>query len=601
MPPPIMGNRGGNHHGMPVSKARNVSGTLRRIWSYVAKSPRLLTLICLLVVVSTYTTVLGTSLIGQAIDKYIITFDFAGLAQFSVWVIAIFAVSAAATWLQMRLVVSVAQNTIRDIRQDLFYKLHTLPIVYFDRHTHGELMSRLANDVDNVGQTLNQSLIQFVSSILTVLMTVTAMLLISPVLTIIALLILPASIFVTKSIAQFSRRYFSLQQRGLGDLNGLIEETISGQRVVKVFGRERIVIDEFVKKNNALKDAGFKAQFFSGIIYPLMNSLNNLGFALIAVTGGWLAVTGYAGLTIGKISNMLIFSRQLSQPIVEISNLYGTLQSAIAGAERVFEVIDEPAELSDGKLVDKSTLRGNVEFQNVTFAYKKGENVLENVSISAKQGSTVALVGPTGAGKTTIVNLLTRFYDVDEGAITLDGEDIRTLDRRTLRQNLGMVLQDTYLFSASIRENIRYGRLNATDEEVEQAAMLANVHRFISHLPNGYDTVLADGGEGISQGQRQLIAIARVMLADPSVLILDEATSSIDTRTEKHIQQALLTLMNGRTSFVIAHRLSTIRDADEILVINHGRIIERGNHDTLYAQKGFYYNLYTSQFKRVAG
>ncbi len=597
MPPPIMGPHGRN--AMPPKKARDAKGAIKRIWSYVKKQRTALLLVSAMVIIGTFATVYGTMLIGRAIDRYILSLDISGLARFSVVLLAIYGVSALSAWLQMRLMVDVAQKTVRDIRQDLFYKLQTLPIVYFDARSHGELMSRLANDVDNIGQTLNQSLIQLISSGLTIVMTLFAMLFISPVLTLITIIIIPLSILLTKTVAKHSGMYFAKQQKNLGELNGLIEETISGKKVVKVFGREKIIIDEFIKKNDELKVSGFKAQFFSAIIWPLMNSLNNLGFALIALVGGLLLLTPNTSLTVGMISNMLIYSKQFSRPINEIASLFSTIQSAIAGAERVFEVIDEEAEPSEGKIVEKDKIRGEVEFRNVTFAYKKGENVLKNVSLKANAGSTIALVGPTGAGKTTIVNLLTRFYDVDEGAILLDGEDIRSLDRKTLRQNLGMVLQDTYLFSSTIRENIRYGRLDATDEEVEQAARLANVHRFITHLPEGYDTILSDGGEGISQGQRQLIAIARVMLADPSVLILDEATSSIDTRTEKHIQEALLTLMQNRTSFVIAHRLSTIRDADEILVINDGQIIESGNHETLYNQKGFYYNLYTSQFKRI--
>lgn len=600
MPPQSpMGPGRHGQHGAPAKKARDTKGSVKRIWSYVKTQKLSLLTVIAMVIISTGATVLGTMLIGFAIDEYIVNLNIGGLAGFSLLLVAVYIIAALSAWLQMRIMVSVANKTIQKIRRDLFNKLQTLPIKYFDAHTHGELMSRLANDVDNIGQALNQSLVQLISSGLTILMTVVAMVIISPLLTLIALIIIPLSIALTKYIAKYSRISFSKQQKDLGELNGLIEETISGQRVVKVFGREKIIIEQFIKKNNELKDSAFKAQFYSGTIWPLMNSLNNLSFALIALVGGWTLLSGGSGLSIGMISNMLIYSKQFSRPINEIASLFNTLQSAIAGAERVFEVIDEKAEPSDGKIVSKKELKGRVEFKNVTFSYKKGVNVLKNMSIISEPGSTIALVGPTGAGKTTIVNLLTRFYDVDEGAILIDGEDIRSLDRKTLRQNLGMVLQDTYLFSSTIRENIRYGRLDATDEEVEQAAMLANVHRFITHLPDGYDTFLSDSGDGISQGQRQLIAIARVMLADPSILILDEATSSIDTRTEKHIQEALLTLMYGRTSFVIAHRLSTIRDADEILVINDGEIIERGNHDLLFDKKGFYYNLYTSQFKRI--
>lgn len=601
MPPqPSMGSPGRHGRGMTFKKAKNTKGTLKRIWFYVRRQRLSLFAVAAMVVVNSISTVVGTMLIGTAIDRYIVRLDIPGLIRFSAVLAGVYITAAVSSWLQMYIMTSVANKTVQSIRHDLFDTLATLSLGFFDSHTHGELMSRLTNDVDNVGQTLNQALIQLVSSVLTVLATLVAMLLISPVLTLVTLLIIPAGIFLTGTIAGRTKRYFSEQQRTLGELNGMIEETISGQKTVKVFGREKAIITQFENKNDELKSAGLKAQIFSGVIMPLMNSLNNLSFALIALIGGWLFITGRGSLTIGKISNMLTYSKQFSRPINEIANLFNTLQSAIAGAERVFEVIDEKPEPFEGKPVQKESIKGEVEFRNVTFGYKEGENVLKNVSITAKGGSTIALVGPTGAGKTTIVNLLTRFYDVNEGAILLDGDDIRTLDRKSLRRSLGMVLQDTYLFSATIRENIRYGRLDATDDEVEQAARLANVHRFISNLPEGYDTLLSDSGEGISQGQRQLIAIARVMLADPSILILDEATSSIDTRTERHIQEALLTLMHGRTSFVIAHRLSTIRDADEILVINNGEIIERGNHSSLLEEKGFYYNLYISQFKRIS-
>ncbi len=534
--------------------------------------------------------VYGTMLVGTAIDKYIMVFDFDGLARFCFMLAAVYSVSALTSWLQTRFSVILSNKAIQQIRHDLFDKLGGLSIRYFDSKPHGELMSRLTNDVDNIWQALNQSIVQLISSGLSIIMTLIAMFIISPLLTLIALLIVPSGIVITKIVAKHSKKHFAAQQKILGELNATIEETISGQKVVKIFGRERIIIKNFAEKNENLRSVGIKAQFLSSIIWPAMNSLNNIGFALVAFIGGGLILSGNTTLTIGKISNMLIYSKQLSRPINEMANLFSSLQSAIAGAERVFEVMEEKPEPLDGKPITQ--IKGKVEFKNVTFGYNAEAQVLKNVTITAEPGSTIALVGPTGAGKTTIVNLLTRFYDVDEGSILIDGNDIRTLDRNTLRKNLGMVLQDTYLFSSSIRENIRYGRPDATDEEVEQAAIHANVHKFIAHFPNGYDTILSDGGEGISQGQRQLISIARAILASPSILILDEATSNIDTRTEKNIQQALLKLMEGRTSFVIAHRLSTIRDANEILVINDGQIIEKGNHDALYNKKGFYYNLY---------
>lgn len=596
MPPQPSARRRGNS--APFKKAKNPKGVIKKIWYYIKTQKSAMVLISLAVIIQTIAVVYGTTLIGTAIDKYLAVFNFKGLARFSILLGAVYLISAAAAWVQSRLTVIVSNKTMYKIRKDLFEKLQGLSLKYFDSLPHGELMSRLTNDVDNIGQALSQSTVSLISSVLSLFMTFIAMLLISPLLTIVVILIIPAGIFITKTVASHSKKYFAKQQKTLGELNSLIEETISGQKVVKIFGREEKIIDEFAAKNNELKYAGIKAQFLSGIIWPIMNSLSNLGYSLVAFLGSLLLLTGGWGLSVGKISNMLIFSKQFTRPIIEISNLFNTLQSAIASAERVFEVIDETPEPSEGKPV--TAVAGKVEFKDVTFGYNRKEPVLKNVSITAEPGDTIALVGPTGAGKTTIVNLLTRFYDVDGGTILIDGNDIRDLNRNTLRQKLGMVLQDTYLFSSSIRENIRYGKLDASDSEVENAAQLANVHQFITCLPKGYDTILSDGGEGISQGQRQLISIARAILSNPSVLILDEATSSIDTRTEKHIQQALLTLMKGRTSFVIAHRLSTIRDANEILVINDGQIIERGNHDFLYLQKGFYYNLYTSQFKRIS-
>jgi len=594
----MMGGGGGHGSMLPVEKAKNAKGAVRRIWGYVKQEELSLIIIVIMVILSTVATLFGTVMIGYAIDNYIVRIDFFGLAKFSFLLFAIYGVSTFATWLQIYLMAGVSQRTVQNIRNDVFDKLQNLPVKFFDKHTRGELMSRLANDVDTISQTLSQGVSQLVASALTIVGTLIAMLFTSPILTVVALTVIPASMFVAKKIAKNTKKYFSEQQKNLGGLNGLIEESITGQRIVKVFGREQKLLAEFDEKNEKLKKAGLNAQIFSGLIMPFMNMLNNANYALMAFVGGWLVISG-SGLTIGKIANMLTFSKQFTRPLNEVANLFNTLQSAIAGAERVFEILDEPSEPSDGEAVIKEDLKGQVEFNNVTFSYKQGEKVLDNVSLTAKPGSTIALVGPTGAGKTTIVNLLTRFYDVEDGEILVDGKDIRTLDRPSLRQTLGMVLQDTYLFSATIKENIRYGRLNATDDEVINAAKLANVHRFIKNLPDGYDTMLTEEGDNISQGQKQLLAIARVILADPSILILDEATSSIDTRTERNIQQSMLALMNGRTSFVIAHRLSTIREADEILVINEGKIIERGNHSTLYELKGFYYNLYTSQFKRI--
>lgn len=457
-------------------------------------------------------------------------------------------------------------------------------------------MSRLTNDIDNISNTLNSSSTQIISSIISITGTVIMMLYLSPILTFINMLIIPVMLFITGKIAKRSRKYFLNQQAALGKLNGMIEESISGQRVIKVFTREEKQIEEFNKSNEELKNIGIKALILSGFIPPLMNLLNNINFAFIAGVGGWLAVREI--ITIGVIASFINYSKQFTRPINELANQINMFQTAIAGAERVFEIMDESPEKEDEKdAIRLSNISGKVDFENVTFSYDKKTPVLKNINLHINPGETIALVGPTGAGKTTIINLLTRFYDIDEGLIKIDGTDIRKINRKSLRSSLGIVLQDAYLFSESVRENIRYGRLDASDEEVEEAAKLANAHKFIKRLPQGYDTVLSEEASNLSQGQRQLITIARAILANPSILILDEATSSVDTRTELHIQEAMLNLMKGRTSFVIAHRLSTIRDADQIVVINDGKIIEKGKHDELLKQRGFYYNLYMTQFK----
>jgi len=549
-----------------------------------------------MVIISSLLMLAGPYLIGVAIDYYIIPRDFPGLLKIVLLLIAAYVLSALANWLQMYLMVDVSQKTVFKIRKDVFDKLQSLPLKFFDSNTRGELMSRLTNDIDNISNTLNSSSTQIISSIISITGTVIMMLYLSPILTFINMLIIPVMLFITGKIAKRSRKYFLNQQAALGKLNGMIEESISGQRVIKVFTREEKQIEEFNKSNEELKNIGIKALILSGFIPPLMNLLNNINFAFIAGVGGWLAVREI--ITIGVIASFINYSKQFTRPINELANQINMFQTAIAGAERVFEIMDESPEKEDEKdAIRLSNISGKVDFENVTFSYDKKTPVLKNINLHINPGETIALVGPTGAGKTTIINLLTRFYDIDEGLIKIDGTDIRKINRKSLRSSLGIVLQDAYLFSESVRENIRYGRLDASDEEVEEAAKLANAHKFIKRLPQGYDTVLSEEASNLSQGQRQLITIARAILANPSILILDEATSSVDTRTELHIQEAMLNLMKGRTSFVIAHRLSTIRDADQIVVINDGKIIEKGKHDELLKQRGFYYNLYMTQFK----
>jgi ATP-binding cassette subfamily B protein len=458
-------------------------------------------------------------------------------------------------------------------------------------------MSRLTNDIDNISNTLNTSTTQVISSIITILGTVIMMLYLNPFLTFVNMLVIPTMMLITSKIAKRTRKYFLNQQESLGKLNGIIEECISGQKLVKVFTREEKQIEEFNNSNDDLKKIGIKALILSGFIPPLINLLNNINFAFIAGIGGWLAVKEI--ITIGVIASFINYSKQFTRPINELANQFNMLQTAIAGAERVFEIMDEKPEKEDEEdAIKLSKISGKVDFENVDFSYDEKTPVLKNVNLHINPGETIALVGPTGAGKTTIINLLTRFYDIQKGSIKIDGVDIKKINRKSLRSSLGIVLQDAYLFSETVRENIRYGRLDATDEEVERAAKLANAHKFIQRLPQGYDTILSEDASNLSQGQKQLLTIARAILANPSILILDEATSSVDTRTEMHIQEAMLNLMKGRTSFVIAHRLSTIRDASQIVVINDGQIIEKGSHDELLKQKGFYYNLYMTQFRK---
>ena len=501
---------------------------------------------------------------------------------------------------QQLLLVRVAQQTVRVLRKDLFDHLQTLPLRFFDSHPHGELMSRLSNDVDNVSNMLSSSITQVMSSAITIVISLSMMLYLSWVLTLVSLITIPISMLLMKAVTSRSGKLFKAQQACLGQLNGIVEETVTGARVVKVFTREEAVIEDFEAANQALTEAGTKATILSRVIGPMMNMINNIGFALMAGIGGALVLSGNVG-SVGMIQSFLQYQRQFSRPFNEIANQVSVVQSALAGAERVFDVIDESPEPADAPdAVPLPAPKGDVEFRDVVFGYTPKKKILDGVSFHARPGETVALVGPTGAGKTTIVNLLMRFYDIQSGQILVDGHDLTDIRRQDLRSSMGMVLQDVYLFAGTVRENIAYGKPDATDEEIIAAAKLANCHGFISRLPDGYDTVLAEDGGNISQGQRQLLSIARAVLANPAVLILDEATSSVDTRTEMKIQSAMLKLMEGRTSFVIAHRLSTIRTADQILVIKDGRIFERGTHEELIAKNGFYASLLASQYRGQA-
>ncbi|MBS4194369.1 ABC transporter ATP-binding protein [Lederbergia citri] len=581
------------------SKVKNWKSTLIRIWKYLDFYRSQLFLVLFMVFLSSGLGLLGPYLIGNTVDNYIAKHSGNMLFVILIVIGAVYFCFSLSSFLQNYWMIGIGQRTVFTMRSQLFSQLHSLPIKFFDKRQHGELMSRVTNDIDNVSQTLNSSVIQIFSSVLTLVGTVTVMLILSPLLTLISMIIIPLMFYGMKWITNRTGRLFKEQQKHLGDLNGFIQETISGQTIVKTFSQEQNMIDDFMEKNERLRKAGYWAQTYSGFIPKLMNMLNNLSFAIIAGAGGWLAVKGH--ITIGTIIVFTEYSRQFTRPLNDLANQFNTLLSAVAGAERVFEILDEEEEKDLTASKPLQDVVGEVEFKNVSFSYGEEDQTINNVSFHAKPGETIALVGPTGAGKTTIINLLARFYEPDEGQILIDGHDTAYIKRKSLRSQMGFVLQDSYLFQGTIRENIRYGKLDASDIEVETAAKMANAHSFIMKLPNQYDTILKQDGSGISQGQRQLLSIARAMLSDPSLLILDEATSNIDTITEMKIQEALYRLMKGRTSVVIAHRLNTIQNADQILVLDNGQLIEKGNHESLLKNRGFYYSLFNSQLKQEVG
>ena len=579
------------------SKVKDWKGTLKRIWGYMSDQKVLFFFVLLMVFISTVLTILGPFLVGKGIDIYIVEKSGNHFFFFFVVLVLIYALHSLSIWLQNIWMIKVAQNTVYKIRSDLFRQFHLLPISFFDQKKTGELMSRMTNDVENVSSTLNSSVIQISSSVLTLIGVVSVMLWMSPFLTIITLIVVPLLVVGMKWITRRTGQLFKEQQRSLGELNGYIEETITGQRIVKTFSQENRVMHEFLEKNERLRRSSFWAQTISGFIPKLMHVLNNLSFTLIAGFGGIFALKGW--ITIGTIVVFAEYARQFTRPLNDLANQFNTLLSAVAGAERVFDLLDEQAEEADfGEYVQSANIKGDIVFDRVSFSYGEESQTIKNISFHVSPGETVALVGATGAGKTTIINLLARFYEVNEGRILIDGKDISKLRRSELRQAMGFVLQDPFLFHTTIRENIRYGRLDATDEEVEEAAKLANAHSFIKNLPDQYDTIINEGGTSISQGQKQLLSIARAILKNPSILLLDEATSSIDTVTELKIQEALERLMKGRTSFVIAHRLNTIKKADQIFVIQDGRIVEKGSHDELLEKEGFYFDLVTNQLNR---
>ncbi len=591
---PGFGGRPGGRIGIPLEKPKSFWPSLKRLGGFFSGERRLLFIVFLLVLASAAAGLLVPYLTGRAIDSIA-----PGRGKVHMTALAMTAIILGAVYLadmcfnitQGFMMAGISQRIVQGIRTALFGKMQKLTLSFFDTHSHGDLLSRLTNDIDNVSTAVSQSTTQLFSSVTLIAGSLVMMLILSPLLTLAALITVPMVLFLSNFITSRTGRLFREQQAILGKLNGHIEESISGIGVVKAFGREAVTVDDFDILNQKLCAVGIQAQIWSGYIMPLMNVINNIGFTAVVCAGALLVLKNL--VTIGIIASFIGYSRQFGRPLNEIAGIFNILQTAIAGSERVFEILDESEEEEDpSHTIDLINPLGHIELRNVTFGYREDVKVLKNISFEAKPGSRVALVGPTGAGKTTIVNLLTRFYDVTSGSIFIDGRDIREYSRESLRNCFGIVLQDTYLFTGTIRENIRYGKMEASDAEVEEAAKIAYAEMFIRHLPEQYETILTESGSNLSQGQRQLISIARAVLADASILILDEATSSVDTLTEQHIQQAMLTLMKGRTSLIIAHRLRTIRDADTILVIENGIIEESGSHKILLRKKGVYYRFY---------
>lgn len=579
-----------------TGKPKETKKTIFRMLSYMRPDKNRLIAIGFLILVEIACSLLGSYMLRPIINDYILPGDIAGLIHVLILLAIIYLTGVAGTWIQYRQLNMIGQHTVTRIRTDLFRKMEHLPLSYFDSHQHGDLMSRYTNDIDRISDALTDSLAEILFSILTVVGIFVMMLYISPILTIVTLITIPIMYLCAWFIVQRSRKYFKAQQAALGDINGYIEEMISGQKVIKIFGHEQKAEADFDLLNQDLNDKSKKAQFYSGLMMPVMQNLSTLNFVLITIVGGLLAI--FRGFDVGGLAVFLQYSRQFGRPINQLASLYNNIQAAMAGAERIFQVIDESPEPEDiPQAISLKQVKGDVRMKDVVFGYKSDKVILKGISLHAMPGCKIALVGATGAGKTTIMNLLPRFYDIQSGEITIDGYPIEEISRDTLRQSMAIVLQDTHLFTGTVRENIRFGRLEATDEEVIEAAKLTAAHSFIRRLPHGYDTLLENDGANLSQGQRQLLNIARAAVADPSILLLDEATSNIDTRSEILIQRGLDKLMEGRTSLIIAHRLSTIRNAHIILVLDHGEVIEHGNHEELLALKGKYHSMYQEQFR----
>lgn len=602
-----MGRRGPGGHGgmMPGEKAKDFKGTTRKILSYIGSYKIAIVLVMISAVAGTVFNIVGPKVLSKATTEIFnglvskvsggAGIDFHKVGVILLILLGLYCVSALFSFIQGYIMSGISQKLSFRMRKEISEKINRMPLAYFESKTVGEVLSRITNDVDTFGMSLNQSITTLITSVTTLIGVFIMMMTISPLMTLIALVILPISAFLISVVVKHSQKYFKAQQEYLGDINGTIEESYSGHTIIKAFNREEKVNQDFQETNAKLYSSAWKSQFLSGLMQPIMTFVGNLGYVAVAVTGSMLAVAG--SITVGDIQAFIQYVRSFTQPITQIAQVFNMLQSMAAAAERIFEFLDEEEEPVTESPVRLEDIKGEVEFEHVRFGYDPQKPVIHDFTCHVEPGSMVAIVGPTGAGKTTMVKLLMRFYDVNSGCIKVDGENVKDFERRNLREAFGMVLQDTWLFKGTIMENIRYGRLDATDEEVIAAAKAANADHFIRTLPGGYAMELNEEASNVSQGQKQLLTIARAILADNRIMILDEATSSVDTRTEQHIQDAMANLMKGRTSFVIAHRLSTIRDADVILVMKDGDIIEQGNHKQLLAQNGFYAQLYNSQFE----
>ncbi len=607
MPGPMGGPMGAR--GRTTAKAKDVKGTTKKLIShYLSKYKLALLIVLIFAIGSTIFTIVGPKILGNATTEIFngimgklsggAGIDFGKIGQILLTLLALYVLSAIFSFIQGFTMTNVSQKLTYKLRDDLSKKINRLPMKYFDKRTHGEVLSIITNDIDTLGMSLNQSLTQIVTSVCTIIGILVMMFSINWQMTLISLVILPVSAVIVGFVVKKSQKYFKAQQDYLGHVNGQVEEVYSGLNIVKVFNGEEKAAKNFKVANDELYRSGWKSQFLSGLMHPIMNFVGNIGYVAVAVVGGYFAINGT--ITVGNIQSFISYNKQFTQPINQLAQVSNMLQAMVAAAERVFEFLEEPEEKETAKgNLSTENLQGNITFDHVKFGYDEGTTIINDFSAEVKEGQKIAIVGPTGAGKTTMVKLLMRFYDVQEGAILVDGHNVKDFTRGELRQMFGMVLQDTWLFGGTVKENIKYGKEDATDDEVIEAAKAAHVHHFIKTLPKGYNSVLNEESSNVSAGQKQLLTIARVILADPKVLILDEATSSIDTRTEIQIQKAMDNLMEGRTSFIIAHRLSTIKNADLILVMDHGDIVEQGTHDDLLAKDGFYAKLYNSQFEEV--